>query len=434
MQASQAERADMWKKLSSRKGKAQPAGPSQNLRESYPFRQAFLQKRWAHLTVFLFSFLIYANTIPNDYNLDDELVTSISPAMQHPLVSKGIRAIPDIFTKPYYSDEQGYAYEYRPVVLTTFALEHSLLGNNPHVSHAVNALLYALLCVLLLSTLSLLLNNYHPLVAILTCLLFAAHPIHTEVVASIKNRDEILALMGGTGALLFFLHYAEKKKVLFILAAMLCFAAGMLSKQSIISFVVIIPALLVMFTRLSWKEIFLVSFILGTITFPLIQLITSHRLKIIGGAIGLVVLIHQIRNPAVISSLRKALRGYRDKISNEMKEGGATGYFRLGNNTFVTLFIFLLILTAVFPVLKAFYPGFRTISSFLPLIPVLGIYPLCAFAPERIKKYFIWVCLGGAVCTIMLSNTLLAKTLLSGRADDLYTLFALFFAHNLILY
>jgi hypothetical protein len=84
------------------------------------------------------------NSIPNDYNLDDELVTQ-----NHRLTAGGISAIPDIFTEPYYKDKMGYSYEYRPMVLVSFAIEHEFFGDNPHVSHFFNVLLYALLCLTL---------------------------------------------------------------------------------------------------------------------------------------------------------------------------------------------------------------------------------------------------------------------------------------------
>ena len=45
------------------------------------------------------AFLVYANTIGNGYNMDDELVTR-----KHKFTSRGISAIPEKFTNPYYSD------------------------------------------------------------------------------------------------------------------------------------------------------------------------------------------------------------------------------------------------------------------------------------------------------------------------------------------
>ena len=94
-----------------------------------------LHTKWAAWVVFAFSALLYLNTIPNKYNMDDELVT-----INHRLTSKGLSAITEIFTEPYYKDKLGYSYEYRPVVLFSFAIEHQFLGESPHRSHFFNGL------------------------------------------------------------------------------------------------------------------------------------------------------------------------------------------------------------------------------------------------------------------------------------------------------
>lgn len=140
------------------------------------------QLRILYAVISVFSFSIYANSIFNNYNLDDELVTE-----NHRLTKDGISAIPSILTEPYYKDKSGYSYEYRPVVLISFAVEHSLFGENPHISHFINVLLYSLLCVLLFYVLTLLLNSYSVILPFLITIIFSAHPIHTEIVASIKT-------------------------------------------------------------------------------------------------------------------------------------------------------------------------------------------------------------------------------------------------------
>ena len=99
-------------------------------------------ERFYPLIVFLFACLLYVNTIPNDYNLDDELVTR-----DHRTTSKGISAIPEIIDSYYYEDDIGYKYGYRPVTHIFFAIEHEFLGENPHLSHVINVLLYAFLCL-----------------------------------------------------------------------------------------------------------------------------------------------------------------------------------------------------------------------------------------------------------------------------------------------
>ena len=76
---------------------------------------------------------------------------------------------------------------YRPFSLVTFAIEHQIAeGDNPFISHLINILLYSLLCFILYKLLiaiqEWLGQRNHPLqVAFFSTLLFAVHPIHTEV-------------------------------------------------------------------------------------------------------------------------------------------------------------------------------------------------------------------------------------------------------------
>lgn len=203
----------------------------------------------------VFSFLLFANTIPNDYNLDDELVT-----INHRLTSKGITSIPEIFTSPYYSDVAGNKYEYRPITLSSFAIEHQFFGENPHVSHFFNVLLYVIICMLLFVLLSKLLKEYNYILPLLITLLFVSHPLHTEVVAGIKNRDEILCLLGGLSSLYFSLKFTESKKWHHYILFIVFFGIGILSKRSILPFSIIIPLTLIFFTEIKIRSLLLISF------------------------------------------------------------------------------------------------------------------------------------------------------------------------------
>ena len=97
----------------------------------------------------------------------------------------GARGIPEIFTSRYIESNQ-QNFEYRPMVLTTFAIEYQFFGSNPQISHFVNVSIYALTCVLLFVILFGLLSSYHFIFPLLITFLFIAHPIHTEVVNNLK--------------------------------------------------------------------------------------------------------------------------------------------------------------------------------------------------------------------------------------------------------
>ena len=256
-------------------------GSKQNKRVEGP---SFFGKHLPEAIIFCFAFLLYANSIFNNYNLDDELVTR-----GHKLTSQGISAIPEIFSSPYYTDDAGYSYEYRPVVLSSFAIEHQFLGDNPHVSHFFNLLLYALCCVALYRVLYSIIPGRGQLLSICITLFFVASPTHTEVVCSIKNRDEILSLLFA----LFSTHFAFRaltggKKWPFLLIPV-CFVLALLSKNTAISFVVIIPLVAIFFTEASFAQIILISLLLLIPGMWSINMDLWH--KLIGGLLLIIALL-----------------------------------------------------------------------------------------------------------------------------------------------
>jgi tetratricopeptide (TPR) repeat protein len=217
-----------------------------------------LQERYIPYLIFIFCFVIYFNSAFNDYNLDDELVTQ-----NHRLTSKGISAIPEIFSSPYYEDQAGYKYEYRPIVLVTFAIEHSLFGENPHVSHLINILLYAALCVYLFSVLAGLLRSHSIWFVAFIVMIFAAHPIHTEVVSSIKNRDELLALFFSLAALDVALRYTYTGKWYFLLPVAVFLYLGILSKTTALVFALLIPVMIAIFTNVGFARLMAITLLLA---------------------------------------------------------------------------------------------------------------------------------------------------------------------------
>ncbi|MCX6305103.1 MAG: tetratricopeptide repeat protein [Bacteroidetes bacterium] len=208
--------------------------------------------RYFVLSFFLFAFILYGNTIFNKYAVDDNLVTN------NPVVQQGFKAIPGIFSSRYFLQQGNLGSstaDYRPIVKASFAVEYQLWGDKPGRSHAINILLYWALSVLLFFILKRLLLNYNILFPFLITLLFMAHPVHTEVVASLKNRDELLAFICGLGSLWFLLDYAENRKISYVFLSIVIFFIGYLCKSSILPFLFLIPLVLHFFTRLQLKTI-----------------------------------------------------------------------------------------------------------------------------------------------------------------------------------
>ncbi|MDD3876515.1 MAG: tetratricopeptide repeat protein [Bacteroidales bacterium] len=212
------------------------------------------------IILFVGAFFLYANTINNNYNLDDELVTR-----GHVLTGKGVQGLIDIFSKPYYSDASGNDYEYRPIVLASYAIEHQIFGENPHTGHFINTLLYALLILVLFRSLKLIFFNYNILLPFIVSLLFAAHPIHTEVVASLKNRDEILALMFGLLSLQYSLKFIKTNLLKNIFISLVFFTLALLTKKSIIPFAALIPLSAIIFYKPDARQLLFITLPLAVI-------------------------------------------------------------------------------------------------------------------------------------------------------------------------
>jgi len=219
-------------------------------------------------------FVCYANSLTNGYNMDDEIVT-----INHPLTSKGLSAIPDILKSPYFQSDI-YSYEYRPVVHISFAIEHQFLGQSPFVSHLINLLLYLILVVVTFQLLKMLFPLANEMILGAIVLLWALHPTHTEVVCSIKNRDEILALLFAFLAWKEAIKFVQGKQWWRILLVVLLFNLAMGAKVTVVAFILLIPlSSLLLFKRIDYKHIVLSILLGATVTLWIKQ--SSPKLLII---------------------------------------------------------------------------------------------------------------------------------------------------------
>ena len=216
-----------------------------------------------HLLIVAFVFILYANTLTNDYALDDLLTIK-----GNAFTAKGFAGIGDIFSYDSFTGFFGKQKKlvaggrYRPLSIASFAVEYGLFGGfRPAISHFLNIVFYALTALILFIILKQLIrpekNKHKPwyiTIPFITTLLFLAHPIHTEVVANIKGRDEIFALLFSLLALKFTIDSFDGKKMLNALGAAFFFFLGLLSKENTITFLFVIPATVYFFTGKSWKQ------------------------------------------------------------------------------------------------------------------------------------------------------------------------------------
>lgn len=88
---------------------------------------------------------------------------------------------------------------YRPFTSLSFAIERFLLGGAAWHFHLLNVVLYGVCCALVALLAHLLFGRAK--VALLAGVLFAVHPVHTEVAATVVGRADLLCLIALLGVL-----------------------------------------------------------------------------------------------------------------------------------------------------------------------------------------------------------------------------------------
>ena len=257
--------------------------PGRNKRKANgkpPARKHFLSK-WFPFLFFLMAFFLYINTINFGYVLDDSIYTTGNKYVQ-----KGISSFFDMVGKgTLYGFDGSNTADYRPLVLMNFAFEKTLFGNSSTVNHFINIFIYALLCALLFTLLRRLFIDFPVYVPLIIAALFVLHPLHTEVVANIKSRDELLCLLFGLITMHYVLKYEQSKKTLFLSLGCSSFVLCLLSKENGFAFLGLIPLILFFFTEASIKRISLVvmPFILAAGAVMLLRLLILDSLFINNG-------------------------------------------------------------------------------------------------------------------------------------------------------
>lgn len=180
----------------------------------------------------LAALLVYANSLPNQFAYDDYWIIE-SREMVHSLGRLG-----QIWATGYWPP--GFRGGlYRPLTMTSYAVDWTLWGGSPLAFHLVNVLLHAAASALV----GLLLLEFFPWWAALAGgVVFAVHPIHTEAVANVVGRAELLSAVFVLAAALIYVRAARHGRISppALAGIALAYALSMLTKES----GVVLPGLL----------------------------------------------------------------------------------------------------------------------------------------------------------------------------------------------
>jgi Tfp pilus assembly protein PilF len=189
----------------------------------------------------LLSTILYHGNINGKFVFEDVFFTSRKELRQP-------QSLWSVWWEPYQA-KNVTAGSYRPMSVFFYTVNFVLFGESPLSFHITNILLNACVTFLLYILLT---KFFGQSFGIVGALLFTVLPIHTEVVAFIKSRDELLSCLFILLSWLFFLRKASLKSSVMYLAALL-------SKES--SFIA--PILFICIERgrkkLTWKTMLISS-------------------------------------------------------------------------------------------------------------------------------------------------------------------------------
>jgi protein O-mannosyl-transferase len=190
-----------------------------------------------YIVLAVVSVVVYANTIQNGYVLDDSMMIT-----KNTIVSQGLKGVPELLSTPHLKGYAIFANEtYRPLSLVLFAIERELFGASPAAGHVVNVLLFVCCVLLLFRFLHYFWRGQRMALAFLAALLFAVHPIHTEVVANIKSADELLCFLFAFAGLNLFIAFTTNGKLPALLAGFAAMFLAYLSKETVVTFLGVVP-------------------------------------------------------------------------------------------------------------------------------------------------------------------------------------------------
>ncbi len=186
----------------------------------------------AYLLVITLAVALYAQTTRFQFTLDDPLVTTLSSQVGNFKTND----LATLFSSHFYAGSGNVGSNnsnlYRPVAKLSFVLDYLLAGRKftPASFHLTNVILYALLCAVVLRFLRRLMPDA-PLTTFCMAMVFTVLPAHTEVVANIKHREEMLSLLFALSAWIAATSGRGKAAVRALLATTL-FLLALLSKES----------------------------------------------------------------------------------------------------------------------------------------------------------------------------------------------------------
>jgi tetratricopeptide (TPR) repeat protein len=183
---------------------------------------------WPYVIIGLFVALSYAPTFTGGFILDDNALIRNNPYVKelHSLASYLEQEDGIVENESRGDEHTGY---YRPLVNLTYWIDYKLWGMKPEGFRTTNLFLHILTCFLLFRFVLLLVNNRHA--AFWATILFAFHPVHTESVSWVCNRNNVLVTLFSLISFSCYIKGRTGQERLMLAASWLFFLLAIFSKE-----------------------------------------------------------------------------------------------------------------------------------------------------------------------------------------------------------
>lgn len=176
------------------------------------------------LLIFFICIIIYSNSLGGEFAYDDEyfVVKNIN--------IRNLENIPSFFINPSTVAFAKLSEDvYRPITTLSYALDYFFWRLDTFGYHLINVLFHSSSATVLFLFLYVAFGNIS--VALLASLLFACHPVQTEVVSWISGRASVLFLFFYLSALIFYVRFLKESKKIYFVYSLTFYALSLFSKE-----------------------------------------------------------------------------------------------------------------------------------------------------------------------------------------------------------
>jgi tetratricopeptide (TPR) repeat protein len=352
-------------------------------------KQLKLNKRTVYIILAVITFAVFANSLSNEFVFDDESVVQGDPTITT------LSNIPKFFTGELGFHKVIGAY-YRPVVSSSYAIDYALWEYKPFGYHLTNVIIHVI-NVLLFYTLLMLMfeksvSKYKDYIILIAALVFALHPIHTEVVAWVSGRTDGLACTFFFAAFIYYLKYSGEQSNKNLAFTLIFYSLSLLAKEMAIT----LPAVIILYdlivNRNDFKDIFRKRlFVYGSLIVisVLFVLLRAWALSQVIPRQTYFYFYGRDAATAVFTMLQTLPLYFRLSIIPYGMLYHYSGYIPDAHSIaepgvlFALLFILVTIGAAVYFIKKAPYISFALLVFYITLLPVMNIIPTMNFMADR---------------------------------------------------